>query len=198
VTAPPTVSRRAAVGSALVAAATIAAGRSPNAGAADQPTDDDLAFANLGLAMEFLLRDFYEHVAEAKLVSGRVAADFDRGRFSAGEHASALGDLLTGAGQAPAAAEDFAFAWPKDTFARPATAAHGGMTVASALTGLYVKASSSLAIPSYRVLYASMAANVAQQVAVLSRAAGLHSVGVSFAPGYEVETASDIVEGLLG
>ena len=197
-TASPTLSRRAVVGTALVAAATIAAGRSPNARAADQPTDDDLAFANLGLAMELLLRDFYERVAGAKLVSGRAAADFDRGHFSAGEHASALGDLLTGAGQTPAAAEDFTFAWPKNTFARRATAAHGGMIIASALTGLYVKAGSSLAIPSYRVLYASMAANVAQQVAVLARAAGLHSVGVSFAPGYEVETASDIVEGILG
>ena len=43
-----------------------------------------------------------------------------------------------------------------------------------------------------------MAANVAQQVAALSRLSGGRLVGVSFPPAVDVETASDAIEAYLG
>jgi hypothetical protein len=166
--------------------------------AATAATDDELAYANFGQATELLLQDYYAKLAAAKLVRGPHARDLARGAFNAGEHAAALAKLLTDAGQAAAAAEDFAFEWPEGTFSKLNAAATAGVTVTRALLGTYIGAAATISIPSYRALYASMAANLAQQVGVLSALAAGRAVGVSFPAALGVEAASDAIEAYLG
>jgi len=161
-------------------------------------TDDELAYANFGLATEFLLRDFYTQAAAAKLVGGSAARNLARGRFNAAEHAAALGTLLTGAGQTAAVEEDFTFVWPDGTFAKADAAATIGLTITQALLGTYLSAVGSISIASYRTLFASMAANLAQQVGALSELAGGRVVGISFPAAVDVQTASDAVASYLG
>lgn len=191
--------RRFIVSAAAGGAGLAAGGFTASARAADTPTDDELAFANFGLAAEFLLEDFYARVAGAKLASaGAYAREVARGALNASEHATALAKLLTGAGQSAAGKEDFAFAWPEGTFASERAAAAAGLIVTRALLGAYVSATAAISIPSYRQLYASMGANVAQQVAWLSQWGGARTIGVSFPPAIDLETANAAIEAYLG
>jgi len=70
--------------------------------------------------------------------------------------------------------------------------------VTQPLLGLYVGAAATVSILSYRTLFASIAANVAQQAGALSGLSGGRIVGVSFTPAIDVETASDAIEAYLG
>jgi hypothetical protein len=161
-------------------------------------TEDELAFANFGLAAELLLVDFYGRATEAGHFSGRTARDLRLARRSAREHAAALTRLLADAGETAATAEDFEFDWPADVFASAASAAAVGLTIAEALLGTYLAASTATAGQAARSLYVRMVANLARQVAVLGRAAGGRGVGVSFPPPLTLEEASDRIEGYLG
>ncbi len=166
--------------------------------AALSASDDELAYANFGQPTEFLLQDFYTRLAAAKLVRGARAHDISRAGFNASEHANALGELLTDAGQTASAAEDFAFVWPKDSFATLAKASAAGLVITRALLGTYLGAAATISIPSYRTLFASMAANLAQQVGLLSQLQSGRLLGVSFPPALGVEAASDRIEAYLG
>jgi hypothetical protein len=161
-------------------------------------TDDELAYANFSQPAEFLLKDFYAKTGTAKLVSGSAARNIVRGGLNASEHAAALAKLLTDAGQTAAVEEDFEFAWPDGTFATTKSASAVGLTITQNLLGVYLSAASAISIPSYRTLFASMAANVAQQVGALSQLSGGRVIGVSFPPAVDVETASDAIEAYLG
>lgn len=166
--------------------------------AAAAATEDELAFANFGQATELLLKEFYAKTLAARLVTGGHARELARAALNTTEHASALGKLLTDAGQTAALEEDFAFAWPDGTFASLRSATAAGLEITQALLGVYLSAAASISIASYRTLYASMAANLAQQVGALSQLSGGRVVGISFPPALDVETASDWIEAYLG
>ena len=161
-------------------------------------TDDELAYAGFGQAAELLLADFYAKTAAAKIVTGASLQNVKRGALNAAEHATAQAKLLTDAGQTAAVAEDFEFAWPDGTFKSGKSAGATGLKIAQPLLGVYLGASSSISIASYRTLFASMAANVAQQVGFLSQLSGGRSVGISFPAAIDLETASDAIESYLG
>jgi len=165
---------------------------------APTPTDDDLAYANFGLAAEFLLQDFYGQVERAKLVTGTTVREIKRGGFNAAEHAFALEQLLKGAAQTAAVRDDFDFTWPDGTFATKKQALATGLTLVETLLGVYLRAAAVVTVQSYRGLYASMAANLGQQAAALSEQSGGRIVGISFAPALELKTASDVLEAYLG
>jgi hypothetical protein len=184
----------AAAGAGLTASGLVA----PPGLAAASATDDELAFASFGQAAELLLADFYTRATAAKIATGTAAGDLAHGVLSATEHAAALAQLLTDAGQTAAVAEDFEFAWPDGTFATRRAAARAGLEIARPLLGVYLAAAIGVSIASYRTLFTTMAANIAQQVAALSRLSGRRMVGVSFPPAVDVETASDAIEAYLG
>lgn len=186
---------RSAAGAGLVLSGLAA----PASGlAAVAPTDEELAYANFGLATEFLLKDFYANAAAAKLITGSGAREVARGGLNAAEHAVALAKLLLDAGQTAAVEEDFEFAWPDGTFSNKSSATTAGLKITQPLLGVYLSAASEIVIPSYRTLFASMAANVAQQAGALSHLVGGRIVGVSFPAAVSVETASDAIEIYLG
>jgi hypothetical protein len=166
--------------------------------AAPAATDDELAFANFGVATQLLLKDLYARVGEAKLFTGSAARSFARGEFSANEHAGALSGLLTGAGQTAPAAEDFEFVWPEGTFASGKSAAAAGLTIVGSLRGAYLTAAATSPTESFRVLYASLAASCGEQFSLLSSAHGNSAIGNSFPAAVDLETASAAVEGFLG
>src|SRR6478672_1810485 len=161
-------------------------------------TDDELAFASFGQATKLLLADFYARATAAKIATGPAARDLAHGALSAHEHAAALAKLLTDAGQTASVAEDFEFAWPDGTFTTRRAAGRTGLEIARPLLGVYIGATIGVSIPSYRALFATMASNVAQQVAALSRLSGGRMVGISFPPAVDIETASDAIESYLG
>ena len=157
-------------------------------------TEDDLAFANFGASTEYLVRDFYAKALAAKLVSGPTAAALRRGRAAAGRHAKALSDLLTNAGDVAPLPEDFEFEWPADTFKTEKAMVDTGRGVLRALLGVYQTAAATASDQSYRVLYASLAASVGQQIVALAGAASSEPFPIAM----DLEAASDALEAYLG
>jgi hypothetical protein len=160
-------------------------------------TDDELAFANFGASAELLLKDFYARTLEAKVFGGDASDALKRGRAAAAEHAEALADLLLGAGDTPPAEEDFEFAWPARTFKSVRSARTNGLGVLRALRGSYQTASASVVEPSYRVLYASLAVSIGQQIGTLTSLSG--AAGTEpFPVAMDLEAASSALERYLG
>ena len=172
------MNRRRLILSAAGAGLAVTGLSTTNALAALTATDDELAYANFGQATEFLLKDFYTTATAAKIASGAGARSLARGAFNANEHATALSKLLTDAGQTAAVEDDFEFAWPAKAFATADSTAATGLTITQALLGTYISAAGAISSASYRTLYASMAANVAQQVGALSALKGGRIVGL--------------------
>jgi hypothetical protein len=160
-------------------------------------SDDELAFANFGVSAELLLEDFYARVLEARVFTGPRAKEMRRGRSAAAQHATALRDLLVGAGQTAPASEDFAFEWPRGTFTGAASAMATGRVVLRALLASYQTAVASVADPSYRVLYASLAASAGQQLGALSALSG-RAGAEPFPVAVDLEAASAALERYLG
>jgi Ferritin-like domain len=177
-------------------ATTVALG-GPWLASAGAATDDELAFANFGVSAELLLADFYGRALGTKVFSGQQASTLQRGRVAAGQHATALGALLVGAGQAAPGKDDFAFEWPKDAFSSAPAIAATGQTVLRSLLGAYQTAVASVSDPSFRILYASLIASVGQQASALAAISG-RAGAEPFPVAVELETASAALEGYLG
>ena len=167
---------------------------SPWLGSAAAATEADLAFANFGASTELLVHDFYANGLEAKLGAGQKTAVLRRGRIAAGEHAKALSDLLTSAGDVAPLPEDFEFEWPARTFETDKALVATGLGVLRPLRGVYQTAVAVTSEESYRVLYASLAASVSQQIVAL----GGPFAAEPFPVAMDLESASDALERYLG
>jgi len=160
-------------------------------------TDGELAYANFAVSGELLLADLYEQALAAKTVTGAGQVALRSGRAAARQHAAALSALLAGAGQDAPTAEDFDFQWPRQAFAGPARVAAIARDVLRAMLGVYQTAVTAVAEPSYRTLYASLAASVGQQLGALTAlAAG--DVVEPFPVAVDLESASSVLEPYLG
>ena len=186
--------RRFLIGTIGAGTATLA---TPWLGSAAAATDDELAYANFGASVELLLKDFYARALDAKVASGSGAGVLRKGRSASAQHAKALSDLLVGAGDVAPVEEDFAFEWPAPTFRTPQSVVTTGTGVLRALLGAYQRASASVTEASYRVLYASLAASVGQQIGALATLAQPVSVE-PFPVALDLEAASNALERYLG
>lgn len=166
-------------------------------GAARAVTDDDLAFAYFGLSGELLLADYYSKAIGAGVLPSQDARALRQGRSAAKQHAKALSDLLAGAGADVPTAEDFAFVLPKAVFAEPSKTFSTGLTILGTMQGVYQTAAASSSEPTYRVLFASLAASSAQQVGVVRSAAG-STVPEPFPVALDLEAASNAIDRYLG
>ena len=176
---------------------TLAVGGGPSLASAGAATDDELAFLNFGASTELLVKDYYTKALEAKLLAKAGLAAAKRGRAAAGQHARALSDALVGAGDVAPVAEDFEFVWPAKTFQTPQSTVTTGVAVLRALLGAYQSASAVVSDPSYRVLYASLAASVGQQIGALEALSGRPGAE-PFPVAMDLEAASDALEAYLG
>jgi hypothetical protein len=186
--------RRFLVGSAGASAAALG---SPWLGAAGAATEEDLAFANFGVSAELLARDFYARALARGQFSGARARVLRQGRATAAWHAKALTDLLGGAGDTAPVAEDFEFAWPRNAFATAPATVRTGLTVLRALLGAYQTAAASASVADHRVLYASLAASVGQQIGALAALAA-PVPAEPFPVAADLETAGAVLEPFLG
>jgi hypothetical protein len=180
----------------LVAAAGGAAFAALPVRPAEAATDDELAYANFGLAAAYLAADFYAKALEANALGAETRSTLRSGRSASLAHARALYGLLTGAGDSPASREDFAFEWPEKTFATAAATRKTGLDVLRPTLGAYLGAVAGVSEQSYRILYASLAASLGQQIGVL-----LGPVGGRVEPfplALDLEAASTALEGYLG
>jgi hypothetical protein len=167
------------------------------AGSAGAATEDDLAFANFGASAELLLRDFYAKALATRKFGDARGDVLRQGRSIAAQHARALGDLLTGAGDSAPLAEDFQFVWPRAAFAGERATVRTGVSLLRPLLGTYQTAAASASVPSYRVLFASLSASLGQQTATLS---ALHApvAAEPFPVATDLEAASAALEPYLG
>jgi hypothetical protein len=164
--------------------------------AAPAASDDELAYANFGLAASFLAADYYLRAAESGKLGAGARPKLRSNRAGSLAQARALGDLITGAGDTRAAAEDFAFAWPTNAFATAANARRTGLAVLRPTLGAYQSAAATVAMPTYRVLYASLGASLGQQIGALAGPAGARLE--PFPVAMELEAASAALESYLG
>jgi Ferritin-like domain len=177
-------------------AGTVAVG-APWLGAAAAANDEEIAFANFAISVELLLKDYYAKALDARVVTGAGVAVLRSGRVAATRHARELAAVLNGAGDAPPVEEDFTFAWPASTFRSARAVTATGLGVLRALLGAYQAAAATVTEPSYRVLYASLAASTGQQIGALSALAG-RSGAEPFPVAMDLETASAALERYLG
>jgi hypothetical protein len=165
-------------------------------GAATAATDDELAYANFGLAAAYLAVDYYTRALDAGTLGAGARRTLRSGRAASLTQARALTDVITGAGDTPASAEDFEFAWPNNAFATAASTRRTGLSVLRPTLGAYQSAAATVSMPSYRVLYASLGAGLGQQVGALVGPTGERAE--PFPPALDLEAASAALEGYLG
>ncbi len=159
-------------------------------------TDDELSYANFGLAAAYLAADYYARALEADQLGAEARRTLRSGRSASLAHARAISDLITGAGDTPAAGDDFAFEWPAKAFDNAAATRKTGVEVLRPMLGAHQSAVSAVSEPSYRVLCASLVASVGQQIGALVGSVGERAE--PFPPALDLETASAALEPYLG
>jgi hypothetical protein len=175
----------------------VATAATPWLGAAGAATEDELAYANFGASTEFLVKDFYSKALEANTLTRPGLAAAKRGQAAAAWHTRALSDVLVGAGDVAPVEEDFEFTWPAATFRTAGATVTTGLAILRALEGVYQSAAATVTEPSRRVLYASLAASVGQQIGALQSVSGRRGAE-PFPAAMDLERASDALEAYLG
>jgi Ferritin-like domain len=118
---------------------------------ASAAADDDLPVANFGLASSYLAADFYAKALASGKLGPEARGWLTAGRAAAAGHARELTTLLTGAGDTPAAAEDFEFAWSANTFTSAARIRSTGLGVLRPVRAAYQQAAATVSEPTHRV-----------------------------------------------
>ncbi len=185
---------RGAKGGAVVLLAGSVAGPLAGQAEADAIPDGDLAYARLLVGAELLAADFYARAIASKRYGGDALKYLKRALFNEQEHYDAMAGVLNGAGQPPAVAEDFDFAYPKGAFASKASIAKLGMTLEAASLGAYLGAVDGLQTGALKVPAARIAASEAQHLSVFAQHAGHDPIGISFPAPLTIEAASDALD----
>lgn len=177
----PVLSRRALLRTGV--AGGLALGLAPRALAVG---DDDLALIRLGVGIELLSIAFYRRV----LASGRFAAE--RGALThvlehERDHHRALVDVL---GQAAPTGQDFAFGFPRGTFASRSSTAEAGIRLEATFLGAYLGAAAVLTDPALRSLVAPVAACEAAHLAFWRSVAGGSIPGRALPFALDIDQAS--------
>ena len=157
-------------GAGLAAAgAGLAAARPARAQTNAEPTEADLAAVRLLASGELLAQAFYTSALASKKLSKAEAADLGRALQHERDHYRALKQIL---GDAAPLADDFEFAFPKDTFGRRGRMLRLGSAIETALAGTCASAAATASTVELRALLAQVAVSEAQHVAILNRMRG--------------------------
>lgn len=187
---------RAVKGAAVLSAAGIVAALAEPAAAG--LGDADLAWARVVTAAELASAAFYVRLAASSLFGSELRGQFRRALLNEREHYRATADILVGAGQMPAVAEDFDFTFPTGAFAIRGRAARLGVTLEAASVGAYLGGVAALQDDGLKTVFARIAASEAEHLALFSRLAANRPVGISFPEPLDFETASNAIAPLLG
>jgi hypothetical protein len=187
------LSRGAKSGAALVLAGSIA-GSLPGSALADTIPDEDLAYARLLVGAELLAADFYTQAIASKRFRAGASRDLKRALFNEREHYQTVSAVLSGAGQPPAVAADFDFAYPAGSFASESSIAKLGVTLEAAFLGAYLGAVDGLQTSALKQPVARIAASEAQHLSVLTQLAGADPIGISFPSPLTIDEASNALD----
>jgi hypothetical protein len=91
-------------------------------------------------------------------------------------------------------AEDFDFAYPKDSFGSRGAVAKLGVALETAFLGAYLGAVDGLQTSSLKQVAARIAASEAQHLSLLTQQAGRDPIGVSFPGALTIDEASDALD----
>jgi rubrerythrin len=187
------LARSAKAGAALVATGSLA-GALAGSAVADTIPDADLAYARLLVGAELLAADFYGQAIAAKRFDGPALKALKRALFNEQEHYQAVAQILSGAGQQPAVAEDFDFVYPKAAFASQEAVAKLGVKLETAFLGAYLGAVDGLQTAALKQPAARIAASEAEHLSVFARLSGADPVGLSFPSALTISEASDTLD----
>lgn len=185
---------RSAKGGASLIIAGSAAGTLARRAAADVISDADLAYARLLVGTELLAADFYGQAIAAKQFEGRDLKYLKRALFNEQEHYQSVSMILSGAGQAPAVAGDFDFAYPKGSFASKASIGALGAALETVSLGAYLGAVGALQSSAFKQPFARIAASEAQHLSLFEGLLGRNAVGNSFPDPLSIDEASNALD----
>jgi Ferritin-like domain len=117
-----------------------------------------------------------------------------RALFNEQEHYQALAEILSGAGQTPATAGDFDFAYPKGSFGSKLAIAKLGIALETTFLGAYLGAVDALLTNGLKQPVARIAASEAEHLSVFTRLSGGDPVGISFPAALTIDEASNALD----
>ena len=163
-----------------------------SAGSATGPIAElDLAVARLAVATEILAAEFYTEAIASKQFAGNDLKYLKRALFNEQEHLAAVSEILTGARQTAATADDFTITFPKGTFDSRSSIAKQGTVLEAGFLGAYLGAVDELTAPDLKTTAARIAASEARHLGVFQPA------GVSFPLPLDLATASAFLDPYL-
>jgi rubrerythrin len=160
-------------------------------------TELDLAQARLAVGAELLAIEFYTRAIASRKVRGDDLKDLRRTLRNEQDHLAAVSQILSGAGETPATADDFTFTFPKGTFASPRSIGRAGAALETILVGTYLGAVDAFTAGDLKTTAARIAASEAEHLSVFSGLASGRPVGISFPAPLDYETASDLLDPYL-
>ena len=181
-------------GAMLVLAGSAFGSLASPASAAAAPSDADLAYARLLLAVELLALDFYGTAIGSRRFEGGVLRELRLARADERRHYDASAAILTSANQVPATAADIDFTYPKGSFASRVSIVRLGVRLESLALGAYLGAVEGYEAGPYRQRAAQAAANEAQHLSVLSAAGGGRRIGAAFPEAFSIDRVSNILD----
>jgi ferritin-like protein len=178
----------------LLLAGSALGGLASPAAAATGPSDADLAYARLLVAVELLALDFYGKAIGSRRFEVGVLRELRVARADERRHYDASAAILTSANQVPATAADIDFSYPKGAFASRASIVRLGIRLESLSLGAYLGAVEGYEAGPYRRRAAQAAANESQHLSVLSAAVGGRRIGAAFPEALSIDRVSDTLD----
>jgi hypothetical protein len=178
----------------LLAGSALGSLAAPATAAAARPSDADLAYARLLVAVELLTLDFYGKAVGSKRFDGGVLRELRLARADERRHYEASAAILTSVNQVPATAADIDFTYPTGSFVSRASIVRLGIRLESLALGAYLGAVDGYEVGPYRQRAAQAAANEAQHLSVLSAAVGGRRIGAAFPVALSIDRVSNTLD----
>jgi demethoxyubiquinone hydroxylase (CLK1/Coq7/Cat5 family) len=183
-------------GVALVAGGAVLGLAAPaGARAAEEPSEADLATVRLAASAELLAQAFYAGAVGSKKFSKDEQEYLRRALANEKEHYDVLAKVL---GDAAPVADDFEFAFPKDTFSLRGRMLRLGTVLETVFVGAYAGAAGTLTVASLQTVAAQIAASESQHLSVLTDLRGGSPVGAAFPQTFDVEQAPAVLDPFFG
>jgi len=186
--------RQGVIGGGAVLVSASGLGAFASAAFADAPSDGDLAYLRLLIAVELLAVDFYGRALEHGDLRRSYSALARQIRGEEHEHYTLLAGLLRAAGQTPATAGDIDFSYPAGTFARRRSILGFAKELERVLAGAYIDAVEHVQTPGYRETMARILANEAQHHGALAVLEGEPVIEKRFPSPFRMSALSNFLD----
>lgn len=172
-------------------AALVLGGLLPSDALAASPSDNDLAYARLLMAVELLAVDFYRRALRAARLGAAAAGGLRRSLADERKHYRAVGAILLAAGETPLTAADIDFIYPRGAFASRGSIAALGARLETLFLGAYLGAVGGFDAAESKLAAARIAANEAQHLSVFAGEARGQRIGPALPRPLPIDRASN-------